>query len=244
MMPWSPSAHVLLLATEPLAPREGMVGLPLASIVIAVALAVALRVLWRCRADRRLFLIALVLGAGLMVGLARVGRVTFAAPWAAATALPDADDAVAIFEALNRNIYRAFDQEDESAVYDTLARSVTDDLLERTYLAVHESLALQEEGAAMCRVQSVSYLESRADVPADAGAQRYRVESRWRVQGTVDHWGHRHERTNVYHALFTIRAIDHAWKIAAIDVLDQQRTHEKVPLASGEEGGGGGGSDQ
>jgi hypothetical protein len=43
------------------------------------------------------------------------------------------------------------------------------------------------------------------------------------VVGTVEHWGHVHSRTNEYEARFTIEPRASAWKITALEVLNEKR---------------------
>jgi hypothetical protein len=43
------------------------------------------------------------------------------------------------------------------------------------------------------------------------------------LSGVVGHWGHSHERTNRYHAVFTVEVIDGAWKITKIEILKEEQ---------------------
>ena len=53
------------------------------------------------------------------------------------------------------------------------------------------------------------------------GAATYRC--RWDAAGSVGHWGHVHRRANRYDASITIRPVDGAWKITAIEVRQERR---------------------
>ena len=55
--------------------------------------------------------------------------------------------------------------------------------------------------------------------PIQGGFARY---CRWTVAGTVEHWGHIHERTNQYEAVFAVEPVDNAWKVTNIELLDEQ----------------------
>ena len=55
---------------------------------------------------------------------------------------------------------------------------------------------------------------------SDEGMQ---VEARWNVMGSVGHWGHVHQRTNVYHANITVADVDGAWKLTGLDILEEER---------------------
>ena len=98
-----------------------------------------------------------------------------------------------VFEALHRNIYRAFDYDSESDVYDTLAKSVTGDLLDDVYAEVHLSLVMQNEGGAVCKIQRVDVLEKEVLPPDDPQAPYFRLRARWKVEGKVGHHGHTHQ---------------------------------------------------
>ncbi len=41
--------------------------------------------------------------------------------------------------------------------------------------------------------------------------------------GTVGHWGHVHTRRNLYDAIVTIEAVDGAWKITDLEVIEENR---------------------
>ncbi len=136
------------------------------------------------------------------------------------------NDAEAIFETLLKNVYRAFDYRTESDVYDALALSVGGELLSEVYLQVHRSLEMAEQGGAVSRIKDVTILEgNRQEVDkrfADAD-QSFGYKANWTVEGTVEHWGHIHARTNGYEALFSIVVEDKAWKIVDLQVLHQER---------------------
>jgi hypothetical protein len=45
----------------------------------------------------------------------------------------------------------------------------------------------------------------------------------WRITGTVNHWGHTHQRRNQYEAMITIQPIEQTWKMVALDLINEQR---------------------
>ena len=133
---------------------------------------------------------------------------------------PDKRTRVSIAETLLKNIYRAFDYRDEKAIYDALARSVEGELLAETYLKIHGGLLMQEQGGAVSRVESVKLLNSAI---RDSRPDAYAANVKWRVTGTVEHWGHIHTRVNAYEALLRIRRGGQAWKITGLEVSKQER---------------------
>ncbi|MEM1356104.1 MAG: hypothetical protein AAGH88_14610 [Planctomycetota bacterium] len=143
------------------------------------------------------------------------------------TPVPPSDEARAIFTVLHRNIYRAFDYTDESAVYDALAQSVDGPELAVIYNDVYQSLVLRDQGGAVCRVQDVR-VES-AEVlggPVDGEPGGYRVRCTWEVDGLVQHHGHTHARTNRFSAVYTLAPRNGQWRIIGTAVQQQARTDD------------------
>ena len=138
-------------------------------------------------------------------------------------------EAAATFESLQANLYRAFDYEAESAVYDALARSVSGGLLEETYLGVRRALVMEEEGGAMSRVVAVrpvrTSVSSQGEIALEDGrrARAFTVAATWQVDGRVTHWGHSHDRTNEYDGRFTVAAEREGWRIHDAEITRQER---------------------
>lgn len=140
--------------------------------------------------------------------------------------LPSEAEALAIFEPLHENIYRAFDYTDESAVYDALAESVDGELLAGLYDEVYRSLVLQEEGGAVSKVTAVRHDRLTVGEIGLVGPEKrvgFSLECLWQVDGAVYHWGHAHTRTNEYLARYTVHAGDEGWRIAASQPIEQRR---------------------
>lgn len=143
-------------------------------------------------------------------------------PWLTELSRPDPEEAMAIFESLLRNVYRAFDYDSEDEIYDALAHSVEGPLLEEVYVEVYESLILREEGGARCRIRKVELLEGKVTFPEDT-ADEFSVSCRWRVHGRVGHYGHEHLRVNEYAAAYTLRRRDGGWRISDVKLSEQKR---------------------
>ncbi len=172
-------------------------------------------------------LILLVIG-GLCWPLARI---SMPSPWAVAPQLSKAE-ADALASGLLSNLYRAFEFQAESDVYDALAQSVEGQLLETLYLQIQRGLKMQEQGGAVSRVQAVRLVENqvvRTGVNVH-GRPQIDIKSRWRVTGTVEHWGHIHTRENQYEAILAVSALPGHWKITAYTLLDEQRVRFQTGL--------------
>ena len=134
------------------------------------------------------------------------------------------EEAKQIFSSLHQNLFRAFDFHDESDVYDSLDRSVDGELLRKLYLDINESLRVEEQGGAIARIEKVELLSdeiTEPKTPFEVTEPGFAVRAKWNLVGEIEHWGHIHERTNQYDALFAVQLKDNAWKITEMQVLDQ-----------------------
>jgi hypothetical protein len=126
-----------------------------------------------------------------------------------------------IVGALLHNVYRSFDYRKESAIYDTLARSIDGDFLTQAYLETHRTLELRNQGGARVKVSSVELLECHPEpMDDDIG---FTADCRWIVAGSVGHWGHIHQRRNEMDALVTVRAVGGDWKITQMELRGAER---------------------
>ena len=102
-------------------------------------------------------------------------------------------------------------------------------LLRKLYLQINDSLRISEQGGAVSRIEDVQILDGlqQAEPFVENGFQ-YRCK--WNIVGTIEHWGHIHERTNQYDASFEVKVVDDAWKIVAMDLLDQPQGVVKTRL--------------
>jgi hypothetical protein len=159
-----------------------------------------------------------------------IAKVEFVSPFERPGRLAISDaTANAIFLQLHGNLFRAFDYHQESQIYDTLARSVHGPLLRQLYLQINDSLRISEQGGAVSKIEGVEILSGRQQAePFVENGFPYRCK--WNIVGTIEHWGHIHERTNQYDALFEVKVVDGAWKIVAMDVLDQPQGVVKTRL--------------
>ena len=122
---------------------------------------------------------------------------------------------------LLKNIYRAFEFTQESAIYDALEKSIEGDLLERVYLEIRESLELESKGGPRVRVYEVALREcTSANV---AGSDDFWSEAEWITIGEVTHWGHTHERTNKYEARLRLTPVEDVWKLGDFELLSEER---------------------
>ncbi len=186
---------------------------------------------------RRRWLAAATLGVVLVLGsyLAKDSmRVEFQRPGVGQPEI-SSNMAADIFSQLHKNMFRAFDYHNESDIYDALAKSVDGDLLRELYLQINDSLKVKEQGGAVSRIEEVRVIDGEKcplDGQPPLARPGFGYRSRWDLIGTVEHWGHIHERINKYDAQFTIELVDNNWKITSMTVLDENQGPVKTSLRS------------
>jgi hypothetical protein len=134
---------------------------------------------------------------------------------------PAPKQAVNVVDSLLTNIYRSFDQRDESMIYDRLAKTVSGTKLTEIYLQSRIALELEDRGGARAKVDQVEVHEVR-NITRQAD-DAFAVDAVWTVNGSVIHFGHTHYRQNRYHAIVSILQDGDTWKIYQINLLDEQR---------------------
>jgi len=137
----------------------------------------------------------------------------------------DREKAKDTFTKLHRGIYRAFESETEDAIYNNLAKSVTQDLVGPLYEDIYQSLIMRDEGGAVSRVNRIEYLDIQTS--KDEKHDHHQVSCNWQVHGTVRHWGHNHFRTNEYEAEYELAIENGLWKISSSNVNMQKRVRSK-----------------
>ena len=131
-----------------------------------------------------------------------------------------------VFSVLHNNLFRSFEFSDEGQIYDGLSKSVDGKLLRELYLQLNDSLRIEEQGGAAANITDVNLIdgELRANEKYFSTVEPgfvYRCQ--WDLIGTIEHWGHVHERTNHYDATFDIQAIDNEWKITSMKLEEGPR---------------------
>jgi hypothetical protein len=190
-----------------------------------VPLLAGLFLAWRAvRGHQRQWSVAgarVLLAASLLVG--PIGGMASALPTSLGSAPPPAR-ARQILAGVLPNVYRSFEFPTESLAYDRLALTVSGPILRDVYLEHRRAVQMEERGGARVRVEAVEIIDVASTRPADSDAPGgFTAEATWTVGGTVTHFGHRHFRQNRYDARITLVPVEGAWKIQAIEVLDEKR---------------------
>ncbi len=229
----APSAPIAGVTTDAEKYATPVIKVPLISLVFGM---VMLGLLGCCLFCRCSWITASLVGifcllAGLLTWNYQVWE--FENPFAARPKVSP-EQASQVFTQLHKNIFRAFDYRNEEEIYNALAQSVDGELLRDLYLKIIESLKVKEQGGAVSNIREVKIVAGSALAPdQDSGLSdrpSFGFRSQWDLVGTVEHWGHIHERTNQYDARFQVELIDDQWKITAMQVLDESQGPVKTSL--------------
>jgi len=131
----------------------------------------------------------------------------------------DEKEATTLLNSLLENVYRSFVFKEENTIYDSLKKSVDDELLSDIYLQVRQSLKLKNQGGAEASVDTVTI----QDLKLSSEDEGYALDASWDVNGSVGHWGHIHKRANRYSAEFKILPVNGLWKIQKMNVYNEER---------------------
>jgi hypothetical protein len=160
-----------------------------------------------------------------------VGAVVIAHPWLPPAEIPSTE-AQQVFTELHQGMYRSMDSGSEERIYDVLAKTVDGSLLEETYLKLRQSLELREQGGAIARIRNIQYDDTQL-MPRQESVipwPAFQVRSTWTVAGTVEHWGHVHERQNQFEAIFTVEPREGTWKLTRMDIEGQSQKSARTTL--------------
>ncbi|MCH2211737.1 MAG: hypothetical protein MK110_10570 [Fuerstiella sp.] len=217
--------------------------LPVLSLVLLATVLASVMQIFRRKLSRT--------AIGTTIGLMCVAAVTYSFDagslkmrWGSPQEISD-NEARHVITQLLSGVYDAFHFRDEDEVYEALAVSTSGDLLQDLYLQIQQSLRMAEQGGAVARVKQIDIIDTHRqtmtpnpDSPSSDYA--FRCLCRWNVSGTVQHWGHIHERINQFHADFLAEPVPvlrkdatsetHHWKFTSIDVLNSQRVHFETRL--------------
>lgn len=139
--------------------------------------------------------------------------------------MPTSEEAIELFGRLHTNMYRAFESSSRGEVYELLASSVDEPILDAMYGEIYEGLILRDDGGAVAQVERVEVLEREFDpqLTAELDGAGFGVRWVWRVHGRVIHFAHEHKRVERIEARYSVRASKQGWRIAGVQVLSQER---------------------
>ncbi len=217
-----------IVAVDAVVAAKPVLQIPVAALVLTLV-AGAFGILSHHR-RKSILIVALLLLAGVSAAWTPV---TMAHPWRKPPEISN-EEAVEIFRRLHQGTYRALDFGSENRIYEVLETTVDGPLLEELYLQLRQSLEIREQGGAVARVSSVRHGQTSraARVPDGPEWPGFQITADWTVTGTVEHWGHIHERSNQFAADFFVEPRGGKWKVTRMDIRNQQQLSGKTTLRS------------
>ncbi len=213
----APKAQQDMRIPAPPVEHEGRT-LPVLSIIIVAAGLAGCWLGGRAKRPWRIRTVVILITAVTAFQLRHVGGFTPSDAPTPTPIEPFQQRASEIFDALLSNVYRAFDFRSESDIYDVLAQSVDGPLLDSVYKEIQAGLVSAEQGGAVAKVKSMEVLESQLVDPQPRSDGAFEIKSRWRVEGMVYHWGHVHDTSSIFEAIYTVAPRDGFWKIIRTDM--------------------------
>ena len=136
---------------------------------------------------------------------------------------PRGDGARLIMSKVLSDTYQAFNIADENELYDTLAESVTGDLVDDLYLDNRRRLTAGTRQGTKVTIRSVNVLEIGEPVEGMTTEDGYSYDCRWAVVARVQHLQHVHHRQQIYSGVLTLRAEEGRWKVAGVELHSEDR---------------------
>ncbi len=116
------------------------------------------------------------------------------------------------------NIYLAFNNTNETSIYDTLSYSLVETEIEKLYLQSRQKLEFNS--GAHSKITDLNIISINK---ITVGEETNLYQCTWEVIGDVIHWGHQHKRKNVYEAQIRLVNQNGFLKIKHLKPLSQQR---------------------
>ena len=116
-------------------------------------------------------------------------------------------------------IYEAFNETEETKIYDTLASVTHGDALEFLYLERVGAMA----GGGLEEMDQTIHEIKLLDAQVNRDGATLAIDASWQVIGTVGHAEHLHVRGNTYSADLRISPIEGAWRVDEFTLLDVNR---------------------
>jgi len=136
---------------------------------------------------------------------------------------PRGDGARLIMSKVLSDTYEAFNITDEEELYDTLAQSVTGNLVDDLYLDNRRRLTAGTRQGTKVTIRGVSILDIGEPIEVVAADGGYSYDCRWAVVARVQHLQHVHHRQQIYSGVLTLRAEDDRWKVAGVELHSEDR---------------------
>jgi len=154
--------------------------------------------------------------------LISVGSIQVKNPFFKPRALAEGE-AKRVLQQVLSNTFHAFNLADENQLYDQLSQNISGDLITDIYLDSRRRLNAGVRTGGEVTVREVSVLSARQIGESSNPSDGFSYESKWAVTARVRHLQHVHHRQNIYSGVIKIKIDERSWKIAAIELLSEDR---------------------
>jgi hypothetical protein len=137
-----------------------------------------------------------------------------------------AEDPFALLGLALEQVYRAFGETEEKAIYDALAQVAAGEALETLYLQKRDALVNAAFDGGSQRVDHIDVTSADAAVMGE----RLSIDGRWRVIGAVGHADHQHIRGAAYVAQVDFALRPEGWRMVGFALRDIDREAVGQPL--------------
>jgi hydrogenase/urease accessory protein HupE len=159
---------------------------------------------------------------GLAFFLIPVGTVEVKNPFFEPRALTGGE-AKRVLQQVLSNTFHAFNLSDEDRLYDQLSQNVSENLITDVYLDSRRRLNAGVRTGGEVTVREVSVLSAKPIGENFSPEGGFSYETQWAVIARVRHLQHVHHRQNIYNGIIRIKIDEKSWKIAAIELLSEDR---------------------
>lgn len=135
-----------------------------------------------------------------------------------------------ILDPLLRGVYHSFHYRKRSEQYDALSKVVGGAALTPIFLEVQRTLESRARDGSRVRVNDLRIEDSQPSPLPDRPG--FTAACNWEVSGRVGHWGHFHDRTNLYRATFVVEPLQDSWKITQLSLHEREREPEPASAST------------
>ena len=203
-----------------------IVNLPWLTVLIGLVLVPLVIRFLRSQRKNPVLAVLLIL---LAVTAARLSHVRVKIGKASGTELSETQSS-RILDPLLRGVYHSFHYRKPGEQYDALSKVVGRAALTRIFLEVQRTLESRARDGSRVRVSDLRIEDSQPSPLPDRPG--FTATCNWEVSGRVGHWGHFHDRTNLYRATFVVEPLEDRWKITQLNLHEREREPEPVPTAT------------
>lgn len=126
-----------------------------------------------------------------------------------------------IAERILEGIYHSYHFQEEEVQYDVLAQVLAEPALTETFLETNRTVESRQREGSQVQVQSVTVTSAKVTPLAQSAG--FAAQCQWRTRGQVGHWGHFHDRSNLFTADLRIEVRDGHWRATSFALQNRER---------------------